>query len=174
MKPHPHESQLDAIDLQILDLLQENCKQPLAAIGAKVGLKAPSVMERVHKLEEAEIIQGYTAVLDARALGKDVTAFIGVSIGHPKGIGAFERQIAGIPEVLDCHHVTGNHTLMVKVKTANTESLERLIDGMRSIEGVTRTETMVVLSTHAERTRIGLEIESAPPPRRRTHEGGKA
>ena len=59
--------------------------------------------------------------------------------------------------MLDCHHVTGGHTLLLKVKTRDTQSLEQLLGRMRSIEGVTRTETMVVLSTHTERTRVAGE-----------------
>ena len=58
--------------------------------------------------------------------------------------------------MLECHHVTGQHTLMLKVKTDNTSSLERLISAIRSIEGVARTETMVVLSTHTERGLISV------------------
>ena len=83
MKFDEHGPELDAIDFLILELLQENCKRPLAAIGEKVGLTAPSVLERIHKLEEAGVIRDYVAVLDARALGKDVTAFIGVSVDEP-------------------------------------------------------------------------------------------
>ena len=119
MKFDPSEHQLDAIDLRILDLLQENCKQPLAAIGEKVGLTASSVMERIHKLEQAGVITGYAAQVDARRLGKDVSAFIGVSINHPQAISAFEREIGPIADVLECHHVTGDHTLLLKVKTEN-------------------------------------------------------
>lgn len=161
MKFAPSDYHPDATDLRILDLLQENCKKPLAAIGEKVGLTASSVMERIHKLEQAGVITGYSARVDARSLGKDVAAFIGVSINHPEAISAFEREIGHIADVLDCHHVTGDHTLLLKVKTDNTHSLERLIGRMRSIDGVTRTETMVVLSTHTERTRVGLEPAAA-------------
>ena len=75
--------ELDATDQAILDLLQENCKQPLAAIGEKVGLSAPAVLDRIHKLEEAGVIRAYTALLDARRLGLDVAAFIGVSTDRP-------------------------------------------------------------------------------------------
>ncbi len=169
MKHDSSEHPPDSIDLEIVSLLQENCKQPLAAIGEKVGLTASSVNERIHKLEQAGVIQGYTARVDARRLGRDVTAFIGVQINHPEAIAAFEREIGSIDDVLDCHHVTGNHTLMLKVKTCNTESLERLIDRMRCIEGVMRTETMVVLSSHTERTRIGVppaDGENVRRPRR--------
>lgn len=71
--------------------------------------------------------------------------------------------------VLECHHVTGAHTLLLKVRTENTEGLEDLIDRIRSVEGVTRTETNVVLSTQTERTRIALDLEDSetkPRPRR--------
>ena len=158
---------VDATDLAILDVLQNNCKQPLAEIGKQVGLSAPSVVERIKKLEDGGVIRAYTALLDPRALGKDVTAFIGVSINHPSAFESFEKEIESEGDVLECHHVTGQHTLMLKVRTESTETLERLIDLIRRIEGVTRTETMVVLSTHSERTRVALDPTDAPLPRRR-------
>jgi Lrp/AsnC family leucine-responsive transcriptional regulator len=165
---------LDATDGAILELLQENCKQPLAAIGEKVGLSAPAVVERIHKLEEAGVIRSYVAILDARRLGRDVTAFIGVSTSRPDAIREVESSMAGIDEVLECHHVTGVHTLMLKVKTRNTESLERLIEAVRSLEGVSRTETMVVLSTHAERSRIALQTDGGFPERPRRAGGTRS
>ncbi len=164
---------LDGTDLRILELLQRNCKQPLAEIGKQVGLTAPSVVERIHKLEGAGVILDYVARVDARSLGKDVTAFIGVSVGHPRGFEALEKDIEQTDDVLECHHVTGEHTLMVKVKTANTETLEQLIDRIRSWEGVTRTETMVVLSTHTERSRIALDSAGVAE-RRGRRTGGRS
>ena len=161
--------EFDATDRAILELLQENCKQPLATIGEKVGLSAPSVVERIHKLEEAGVVTGYVALVDARRLGKDITAFIGIAGAHAGAIGTLERRLAAIGDVLECHHVTGEYTLLVKVKTENTSTLERLIDRIRRFDGVARTETMVVLSTHTERPRIALDASDefvARPPRR--------
>ncbi len=165
------EHELDPIDLNILEQLQENCKRPLAAIGEKVGLTASSVLERIHKLENAEIIIGYTALLDARALGKDVTAFIGVSVANSGAISVLAREIDREEEVLECHHVTGEHTLMLKVKTESTETLERLIDELRSLDGVSRTETMVVLSTQTERVRLALDLDGMPEGKRSRRNG---
>ena len=156
----------DATDYAILELLQENCKQPLAAIGEKVGLSAPAVVERIHKLEEAGVVLAYTAVLDPRKLGRDITAFIGVSTDRPGAIDRVESEVGAMDEVLECHHVTGGYTLLLKVKTRNTESLERLIDSVRSVDGVSATETMVVLSTHTERSRIALDVDEDLPPER--------
>jgi Lrp/AsnC family leucine-responsive transcriptional regulator len=163
--------ELDPIDLLILDLLQENCKRPLAAIGERVGLTASSVMERIHKLEDAGVVRGYTALLDAGALGKDVTAFIGVSVAHPRAVAALIEELDRESDVLECHHVTGEYTLMLKVKTESTQTLERLIDAVRGMDGVSRTETMVVLSTHTERVRLSLDAVDVPPRKRQRRNG---
>jgi Lrp/AsnC family transcriptional regulator, leucine-responsive regulatory protein len=147
---------LDDIDRLLLDELQTDCKRSLKEIGVSVGLTAPSVMERVRKLENAGIIRGYHALLDARKVGLDISAFIGVSISDPRLLSAFEVWVDSIAQVLECHHVTGRHTLLLKVKTRNTEDLEHLISRIRSMKGVASTETMVVLSTHTERVEIAL------------------
>ena len=156
--------QLDDIDFRILSLLQDDCRTPLARLGEAVDLSAPAVLERIKKLEAAGVITGYHALLDARRLGLDITAFIGVIISHPNLITDFERRIVPVEDVLECHHVTGGWTLLLKVKTANTSSLERLISRIRSIEGVARTETMVVLSTHTERVQVPLPSRTEHPP----------
>ena len=164
---------LDDTDLRILARLQEDCRASLASIGEAVGLSAPAVLERIKKLEAAEVITGYRAILDARRLGFDITAFIGVGISHPGRIAEFERQIAAFDDVLECHHVTGQHTLLLKVKTENTSSLERLISQVRSIEGVARTETMVVLSTHSERVQLALHPSEPATPGKRARRNGE-
>jgi Lrp/AsnC family leucine-responsive transcriptional regulator len=160
---------LDATDWRILAVLQEDCKTPLAKIGEAVGLSAPSVVERMRKLEQSGVVRGYRAVLSGRRLGLDVTAFVGISINYPKMIGSFEREVAKIPDVLECHHVTGEHSLLLKVMTWNTAALEAVISRLRSIPGVLRTSTMVVLSTQTERTQLPLR---APSPDARGDAGG--
>lgn len=159
---------LDGIDRQLLKELQRDSKRSLKEIGECVGLSAPSVMERVRKLESAGVIKGYHALLDARKVGLDIAAFIGVSIVSPTQIGDFEEWADAVPQVMECHHVTGGHTLLLKVKTESTEDLEGLISRIRSMDGVASTETMVVLSTHTERPEIALPAgEPADEARRR-------
>ncbi|MGH7822301.1 MAG: Lrp/AsnC family transcriptional regulator [Candidatus Binatia bacterium] len=172
MKLGNEQIDLDEIDFGILSALQKNCRKSLAKIGAEVGLSAPSVMERVKKLEDGGVIRGYHALLDAKELGMDVTAFIGVSIGHPKLIDRFEREIDTVEGVLECHHVTGGYTLLLKAKTRDTSTLEKLISAVRSIEGVERTETMVVLSTHSEHTQLSLPVEPPAAKKTRRNNGG--
>lgn len=164
------DAELDGIDLRILEMLQDDCRTSLARLGEGVGLSPPSVLERIKKLEAAGVIAGYHAALDARRLGLDVTAFIGVITSSPDLIDNSEEQIVALDDVLECHHVTGEYTLLLKVKTANTSSLERLITQIRSFDGVSRTETIVVLSTLAERMQLSLHRDEpsadAPPPKR--------
>lgn len=175
MRFSEHEAlELDDIDRRLLDLLQEDCRTPLVRLGEQVGLSAPSVLERIKKLEAAGIVRGYHAVLDAKRLGLDITAFIGVIAGHPSSIAPFEQQVMAMDDVLECHHVTGEYTLLLKAKTANTASLERLISRIRQLEGVTRTETLVVLSTHLERAHLALHPrapESGPQVKRGRRNG---
>lgn len=155
--------ELDSIDGQIIRGLQEDAKASLGELGRQVGLSAPSVMERVRKLEKAGIITGYHATVDARRLGLDIAAFIGVSIRNPHHLADAEGWANGEPQIMECHHVTGGHSLLLKVKTRNTHALEQLISRIRQLEGVERTETMIVLSTHTERVQCAFDIPEAAP-----------
>jgi Lrp/AsnC family leucine-responsive transcriptional regulator len=157
---------LDDMDVKILAQIQEDCRLSLARIGDAVGLSAPSVLERIKKLEAAGVIQAFRAVLDGQQVGLDVTAFIGVS-ASARRIDRIEGKIGSFDGVLECHHVTGSYTLLVKVKTTNTSTLESLIRQIRSLDGVNRTETLVVLSTHTERTQLPLPAIAPSPNGRR-------
>ena len=141
---------IDKTDLKILSILQNSGRSRLADIADEVELSAPAVLERVKKLEVNGVIKGYQALLDGKKVGKDITAFIGVSVGNQRDIDKFATQMLRNPDVLECHHITGDESFILKVKSANTTSLEKLLDEIRSVEGVTRTVTRVVLSTAKE------------------------
>jgi Lrp/AsnC family transcriptional regulator, leucine-responsive regulatory protein len=147
---------IDQTDLKILYILQNNGRTRLADIADEVELSAPAVMERVKKLEASGVIKGYQALIDSKKVGKDITAFIGVSIGNQRDIDHFAKQMLRYPDVLECHHVTGDESFILKVKSANTGSLEKLLGQIRSVEGVTRTVTRIVLSTAKEGQALDL------------------
>ena len=155
-KPEIVPTAIDAIDHDILTLLQANCRVSLAWIGERVGLSAPSVLERIKKLEGAGFILGYEAILDAQKLGLDITAFIGVNTSHPNYIESFLAQVSNLANVQEAHQVTGSYTVLLKVKTENTHTLGDLISRINRLEGVARSETTVVLSTHTERPTIAV------------------
>lgn len=158
---------IDEIDIKILFILQNNGRSHLADIAKEVDLSSPAVMERVKKLESSGIIKGYQAVLDPKKVGKDVTAFVGVSVAHQKYIDAFSALMLRQRDVLECHHVTGEESFILKVKTANTDSLEKLLAEIRSLEGVTGTVTKVVLSSVKESQRLEFDNGLATHGRKR-------
>jgi len=147
----------DQIDLKIISILQNDGRRRLSDIAKEVDLSSPAVIDRVKKLETQGVIKSYQAVLDARKIGKDVTAFIGVSVGHQGNMGEFAEQMMRHHDVLECHHVTGEESFILKVKTKNTGTLEKLLAEIRSIEGVTRTVTKVVLSTAKESQKLEFD-----------------
>jgi Lrp/AsnC family transcriptional regulator, leucine-responsive regulatory protein len=160
---------LDSIDYKLLGLLQQNARMTQLEMAAAVGLSQPAVAERMRKLEQEGIITGYVARVDGRKLGKDITAFIGVRIDHPKYNAGFAKKILALPDVLECHRVTGPDSYILKVVTEDTQTLDRLIsDLLRNIPGVTRTMTTVVTSSIKEGSHITPSpVKQAPFKQRR-------
>ena len=153
---------LDPIDRKILALLQEDAKIPQARVARSVGLTAPSVNERIRKLERAGYIRGYVAVLDPKRLGQDVTAFVEVFIEQPKFEAAFIEAVSHLDEVLECHHITGEFSLLLKVRVADMVEFRRLlIEKLNTVRGVRQTRTLIVLSTAKEQHRIKLDEASS-------------
>lgn len=145
---------LDPIDYKLIELLQARGRASQLELAQAVGLSQPAVAERIRKLEEIGVISGYAAHVDARLLGKDITAFIGVFTNHPRYHERFVQQIAEISDVLECYRVAGADSYLLKVKTENTSSLDDLIARIRSIGGVERTQTTIAIATLKETTEI--------------------
>jgi Lrp/AsnC family leucine-responsive transcriptional regulator len=146
---------MDAKDLLIVDLLQADGRATQQEIAKKVGLSQPSVADRIRKLEEARIILGYTARVDPRRLGHDITAYIGVSIEHPRHFEAFAERVLAMPGVLECHRVAGPESYLLKVRTQSTGTLDQiLVEQLRTIPGVSSTHTTIVLATIKEDSHV--------------------
>jgi len=146
---------MDNTDLQLVDLLQRNGRATQLELAKAVGLSQPAVAERIRKLEERSVITGYVARVDAAQLGTDITAFVGVGIEHPKFFEGFTKKVLGLEEILECHRVAGEDSFLLKVKTRNPRTLDRLlVEVLRTIPGVTRTYTTIVLTSIKEETRV--------------------
>jgi Lrp/AsnC family leucine-responsive transcriptional regulator len=151
---------MDLLDHRIVDLLQRDGRATQLEISRAVGLSQPAVAERMRKLEERGVVLGYTARVDAAKLGKDITAFVGVSIEHPRYFEGFAKKVLALPDVLECHRVAGQDSYLLKVRTANTRTLDSLlVETLRTIAGVTRTHTTIVLSSIKEETHIHVSPE---------------
>ena len=151
---------MDPIDHELVQLLQADGRATQLELARQIKLSQPATAERIRKLEERGVITGYCAQVDAAALGKDVTAFVGLSIEHPKYFEGFAKKVLALDEVLECHRVAGNDSYLLKVKTANTASLDALlVETLRTIAGVTRTHTTIVLSSVKETTRVHVDAQ---------------
>ena len=147
---------LDDIDTKILEILQKQGRTRRNDLAQRVGLSLPAVSERLRKLEESGIIAGYFAKLDHKRLGKDITAFITVTVDSSKHFSSFVDHLNNSEEILECHAITGDGTHMLKVRTENTGSLEKLLAKIQSWQGIVKTTTSVVLSTAKETLRIRI------------------
>ena len=155
---------LDPTDRRILSLLQDNAKMPQAKMAKAVGLTAPSVNERIRKLERAGYIRGYVTLLDERKLGHDVTAFVEVFIEHPRHEPEFIEVVRGLDEVQECHHITGDYSLLLKIRVRDTEALQQLLlHRINALEGVRQTRTVIVLSTSKEESFVPTGAEEKTP-----------
>ncbi|HLX12401.1 MAG TPA: Lrp/AsnC family transcriptional regulator [Bacteroidota bacterium] len=141
---------LDAIDIKILETLQSNGRTRRNDLAGIVDLSIPSVSERLRKLEEAGIITGYFARVDPRKVGRDITAYIFVKVDSSKHYGAFVEHAGSMDEIIECHAITGDGSHLLKIRTVDTASLEKLLAKIQSWNGVTGTQTNLVLSTTKE------------------------
>ena len=144
----------DEIDLTLLEILQKNGRTRRNELAEAVGLSLPSVSERLRKLEEQGIILGYHAVLDHKRMGRDITAFIFVRVDTSKHYTQFLDHATSMDEILECHAITGEGTHLLKARTHNTASLEKLLARIQAWPGVLGTQTSVVLSTSKETLRL--------------------
>jgi Lrp/AsnC family leucine-responsive transcriptional regulator len=150
--------QIDETDLEILKHLQEDGRSQRNHLAELVGLSVPSVSDRMRKLEERGVIEGYTAILNAKAFQLDITAFIFVEVDGSNRYADFVRHVADEAEVMECHSITGDGSHVLKIRTRNTESFERLLSRIQSWDGVKRTRSNVVLSTFKETRRIPVDV----------------
>jgi len=147
---------LDEIDVKILSILQENGRTKRNILAEKVGLSLPSVSERLKKMEESNIITGYFASVNAVKVGKDITAFIFVTVDSSKHYNSFLDHAMSLSEILECHAITGEGSHLLKIRTTNTASLEKLLAKIQAWSGVVSTRTNLVLSTTKETLKIDV------------------
>jgi Lrp/AsnC family leucine-responsive transcriptional regulator len=152
--------QLSSNDARILAVLQRDGRRPYADLGADVGMTGPSAHERVKKLEARGVIQGYAAVVDPRALGYDILAFSWITQAPGTMTTDLTEAFAAIPEIEECHHITGEADYLIKVRARDTRDLERVLRQVQSTPDVFSTETNVVYSSGFERRPLHVPTET--------------
>jgi Lrp/AsnC family leucine-responsive transcriptional regulator len=145
---------LDQIDKQLVNLLQMDGRQSASDLAQQVGMSVPAVSERIRKLQDVGVILGFTAVTDPKKLGMDVGAYITLISERSDHYNEVLKKAKAHPEVLDVMSVTGEGSHLLRIRTENTATLEKLLSQIQSWPGVTRTETRIILSTYKEHSVI--------------------
>ncbi|HEX5716850.1 MAG TPA: Lrp/AsnC family transcriptional regulator [Thermoanaerobaculia bacterium] len=149
---------IDATDLQILTILQSNARTSNADIARQVGMAPSAILERIRKLEQRGIIQGYEARIDPRALGLGLLAYVAVRTDERVGDECAGERLARIPEVQEVHHVAGEDCYLLKVRVRDAKALGRLLqEQIKAVEPVRSTRTTVVLDTLRETSLLPLD-----------------
>ncbi len=146
----------DEVDIEILRALQQNGRTKRNQLSEIVKLSIPSVSERLKKLEDNHVIEGYYAKVNRKEFGLDILAFIYVMMDSSKHYNELIKKTEKNPQILECHSVLGEGSHLMKVVVRNTEALEKLLGEIQSWPGVTSTKTTYVLSTIKETTSINI------------------
>ncbi|MFC5263643.1 Lrp/AsnC family transcriptional regulator [Kribbella qitaiheensis] len=142
---------VDQIDRELLARLQEDATQSYAALGEAVGLSAGAAHERVRKLKAAGVIRRTTAEVDPAALGAGVLAYVLLDAESWMGDEPTADALRAIPAVEEAHVIAGPASILVKVRTISTEQLQATLRALHQVDGVTSTQTVVVLESFFER-----------------------
>ena len=144
--------QVDEIDQKILAFLVKNARMPFLEIARECGVSGAAIHQRVKKMENAGVITGSRLLVKPEALGLNVCVFICVSLSEANAYPKVIESLRKIPEVVECHFVTGEHSMLLKVYCFDHDHLMKtLIETIQNIPGISRTETMVSLDQAIER-----------------------
>jgi DNA-binding Lrp family transcriptional regulator len=160
---------LDPVDRNILHHLQQNARLSVAELAQKVGLSASPVWRRVRALEEAGVITGYQALVDAAAVGLSVSVFVHVSLEKQiePALEAFEAAVRRRPEVMECYLMTGDADYLLRVVVPDLAVHERfLMDHLTRIRGIASIKSSFALRPVKHGSELPLAEDAAPPRRK--------
>ncbi|MEF9973200.1 MAG: Lrp/AsnC family transcriptional regulator [Clostridia bacterium] len=136
----------DAVDLRLISLLQKNARCPVKQLAAQVFMSPPAVTARLMRLEKAGAITGYQPMMNLQMLGYGVVAFVSLGL-VPGDKQRFSQEIAKAPNVMECHHVTGDYSMFIKACFRTTKELDAFVGELQQYG---RTHTQIVFSTVTE------------------------
>lgn len=138
---------MDELDVKIIKLLQENARITASDIANTVSLSVPAVSERLKKLETSGVIKQYTAIVNPEYFQKTLMAIVFISLDRPRFADVFAEFVKKQDDILECHYLAGDFDYALKVVTENTSTLQELLNKIKSVQGVQKTMTTVILST---------------------------
>jgi DNA-binding Lrp family transcriptional regulator len=157
--PNGKRNGLDDLDQRLLSSLQEDARRPAAELARELKLSGPGLQKRLRKLEQRGVIRRYATLVDREAVGLDLLCFVHVMLAHhrPNDIKRFPDRIRKMPEVLECHFLTGEFDYLLKVVVADHDELQKfLFEKLLKVSGVDRTRTSIVVKEVKATTSLPL------------------
>ena len=143
---------IDGIDKIIIKRLVKDARTPILSIAREVGISGAAIHQRLRKLDDSNLIDGYKMVLNPKALGYTTTAFVGVFLESANLYSSAIKRLKDIPEVVESHYTTGNYAVFIKIMCKNNQDLMHLLNkDIQTIKGVSRTETFISLDQQIDR-----------------------
>ncbi len=141
---------MDELDQHLLDALQDNAREPTAALARRLRVSRSTVQSRIQRLEERGVIAGYTVRLSDETARRMIRAHVSINLS-PKLTAAVVQALKRIPEVRALHAISGAHDLIAVVRTGTMEEMDALIDRIGAIDGIERTTSSIIMATKFER-----------------------
>jgi Lrp/AsnC family leucine-responsive transcriptional regulator len=148
---------LDDLDITILRKLQENGRTKRSELAEMIGLSIPSLSDRLKKLEDHGVIEGYYTKLNRHIFGYDIMAFVSVIMESSKNYEKFIEHVKKTPDILECYSILGEGSHILKLVVKESKELEQMLSKIQSWPGVTRTVTSFVLSPIKETTNLNIQ-----------------
>jgi Lrp/AsnC family leucine-responsive transcriptional regulator len=150
---------LDKTDRKILRILQSDGRITNADLAERIGISPPPTLERVRKLERNGIIRRYAALINPLAVGVETFTFVEVTLSRhgQDAVMAFMKAVEGVPEILECHHITGDADFLLKIAVRNIPAYEDLVlHTLTALPHIQHLKSLVVLSTLKNETSLPI------------------
>lgn len=143
---------LDAIDRKILKYLIKNARMPFLEIARECGISGAAIHQRIRKLQDQGVILGSRLIVDPKTMGFDVCAYINITLKDPQLLKPTVENLKEVPEIVECHFVTGKGNILVKLYCVDNEHLmQTIFEGILRIQGIATTETTISLEESFQR-----------------------
>jgi Lrp/AsnC family transcriptional regulator, regulator for asnA, asnC and gidA len=144
--------EIDALDEKILKLITKNARIPFLEVARECGVSGAAIHQRVQRLLNIGVVSGSEFLINPQKLGYNTCAYMGIYLDKATAHSRVVQELAKIPEIIECHYITGQYAVFIKVQTKTNKHLKKLIDEeIQAIEGISRTETFISLEMEFKR-----------------------
>ncbi len=144
--------EIDALDEKILKLITRNARIPFLEVARECGVSGAAIHQRVQRLLNIGVVSGSEFLINPQKLGYNTCAYMGIYLDKATSHGKVVEELEKIPEIVECHYITGQYAIFVKVQTKTNKHLKKMIDEqIQTIEGISRTETFISLEMEFKR-----------------------